>query len=980
MPEKVFRLVTLGRLALCAPRETPVAVLDELNARRRKIALLAVLALRARPVSRDTLLEMFWGGQDETRARHSLSDAVSHLRRVLGREAIVASRAELSLAERAHLIVDARELAELASQPSERRRAIALYAGRFMDGVYVSDSASWEHWVSGEQARLERIFVEACKHECTSLLARGEASEGATIAERWLDAEPLSEEAALTLLNALARSTGADGEVRALAAYERLDARLAREYDSAPGRAVADWIAERRDRLRSRTQSAPTEVAVAERFEPANPNSVESPRAATGGAQPATAKRARSRWRTGAWLGAAAALVIVAGWVLFDTTRPNHSAATPPRNVLAVAELVSASSDSSSKWLVDALPQMIAAKVARSPDVDVVPAAELRALRARSQTVGKPLSAGSLQELGRRSGATLVASGAFMERDGKVVLELRLTETRTGRVSRFETIADSSVLALVDRAAVRLLDAAGASSDGPSFSEIETASLGAYQHFVRWYQLGFEHPTDATAELDAAVALDSGFTSAVLARVIQAMAENDGATTARLTAVLRKNDARIPERDRLEWESRVRFRDGDIDRSEALARMLVQRYPRDPRGYQLLSMIYELVGRWDAEERVLERMLALDSLGMEAGRGPCVACYGLGSLTVVRLFRGDWSGAERVARRWTTLTPELHLAWTNLALAQAYHGEFERAAVSAARALALAPAEPSVRLTWAWIKLMSRDLDGAERELDSWERSDSRTMRALAIDVRTVIQRERGQFRLANATLERAMAEFPELSSLELVHADGLARTGKCGEAVAAFEAVHGRRAMTEDPAPGGASRAYAWHHALLADVVARSRSCDGAAPLTALADSIERIARRSYYGRDWTLHHHVRGLIAERAGDYALAESEFRMAQWRISDGWNRSMSALGEVQLARGKASEAIDTFRKAYASRPDAMGRYQPRSELDYYMALAFRQAGMVDSAAVYEGYVRRAWANADPETKLRLRVFDAPLVRR
>ena len=32
------------------------------------------------------------------------------------------------------------------------------------------------------------------------------------------------------------------------------------------------------------------------------------------------------------------------------------------------------------------------------------------------------------------------------------------------------------------------------------------------------------------------------------------------------------------------------------------------------------------------------------------------------------------------------------------------------------------------------------------------------------------------------------------------------------------IEAMHGGRAMTEEPAPGGASRAFAWHHALLAD------------------------------------------------------------------------------------------------------------------------------------------------------------------
>src|SRR5687768_2403167 len=75
------RLVTLGRLALvdAAGRDD-----ESLRKRKRKLAVLVVLALERRPVSRDTLVDMFWGEQEEERARHSLSDALSHLRRVLG--------------------------------------------------------------------------------------------------------------------------------------------------------------------------------------------------------------------------------------------------------------------------------------------------------------------------------------------------------------------------------------------------------------------------------------------------------------------------------------------------------------------------------------------------------------------------------------------------------------------------------------------------------------------------------------------------------------------------------------------------------------------------------------------------------------------------------------------------------------------------------------------------------------------------------
>ena len=66
MRDNDFRLLTLGRLALLGPAGDEV---PELNTRRRKVALLAVLALSGpgdipRPVSRDSLLERFWGDQD----------------------------------------------------------------------------------------------------------------------------------------------------------------------------------------------------------------------------------------------------------------------------------------------------------------------------------------------------------------------------------------------------------------------------------------------------------------------------------------------------------------------------------------------------------------------------------------------------------------------------------------------------------------------------------------------------------------------------------------------------------------------------------------------------------------------------------------------------------------------------------------------------------------------------------------------------
>src|SRR3954469_1637832 len=101
-----FRLITLGRVALM----TPVGEDADLGRRRRKLALLAVLALSPAPLTRATLAQMFWGDEDEDRARHSLSDALSDLRHVLGRDAISGRSEIVQLENRGRLAVDALEL------------------------------------------------------------------------------------------------------------------------------------------------------------------------------------------------------------------------------------------------------------------------------------------------------------------------------------------------------------------------------------------------------------------------------------------------------------------------------------------------------------------------------------------------------------------------------------------------------------------------------------------------------------------------------------------------------------------------------------------------------------------------------------------------------------------------------------------------------------------------------------------------------
>ncbi|MGH7733516.1 MAG: AfsR/SARP family transcriptional regulator, partial [Gemmatimonadales bacterium] len=130
--------------------------------RRRKLALLTLLALSPRPLTRDRLTATFWGDQDDDRARHSLADTLSHLRRVLGKDAVTLRQEEISLGNDIPLAVDALEF-RAAVAARDPVRATSIYGGAFLDGVHISDAVDFDDWASREREQLARTFADAAR-------------------------------------------------------------------------------------------------------------------------------------------------------------------------------------------------------------------------------------------------------------------------------------------------------------------------------------------------------------------------------------------------------------------------------------------------------------------------------------------------------------------------------------------------------------------------------------------------------------------------------------------------------------------------------------------------------------------------------------------------------------------------------------------------------------------------------------------------
>ena len=507
-----FRLITLGRLAFEGGEDDPAA--EALRRQRRKLAVLAVLALACEPLSRDALVDMFWGDQDETRARHSLSEALSHLRRVLGPHAITARGFEVALDERAPLRVDAREF-RVATQAKSWASALALYGGPFLDAVHAGESARLEAWLDGERRALAALHLRACEAEYGRLRSEQQWEEAAVVARRWVDADPLAEAAALALLRALEAPGTAEADARALQEYETLRARLSRDYSTSPGPRVQGRAAVLAERVAhtspapsvAHTSPAPSAAQTSPAPSVAGAVSVTPPSAASVDREPSRRRHLRPAMVSAALALALAGLV---GWRLWSA----HSTPPAPAGMVAVVPFA-VSGAGEYGYLREGIVDLLSADLDgagpfRSADPQAVMVAVRNSRRGSAAEDARAAAA--------RVGAGYYVTGDVVVAGGRLRISAALFALRghAGPVARSNVEGSpDDLFELVDRLTARLL--AGSGSAVPPLGRLAaltTASLPALKAYLQgendfrrgFYASAFDAFRSA-AQLDTSFAL-----------------------------------------------------------------------------------------------------------------------------------------------------------------------------------------------------------------------------------------------------------------------------------------------------------------------------------------------------------------------------------------------------------------------------------------------------------------------------------------
>lgn len=408
--------------------------------------LLAFLAMsRGGAVSRGRLAGLLWGERDEERARHSLCQALTTVRAMLGPAATVLQTCPdgVRLArEGLTLDVDAFERAARSRQQATLQEVCQLYRGAFLEGLEIREPG-FEEWMLSERCRLGELAADAIARLLDLQIATGDADTAIATARRLVAMAPLDEPAHARLIELYAR-LGRRG--LAEAHYARCSELLRRELGQAPGDELEAALAKARRRAPGRSVCA----------------TPRPPRPAPDGQdRPQRARRWMSwgtgtRWATSATAAAMALLIGAFAWSFHPKIVRDGGHETsvgdmgdagsyqavpwqlPAERSIAVMPFENLSGDPEQASFADGIASDIVTGLSKFPTLLVAANASLP-YRGRAVKV---------QDVARDLGVRYVLEGSVQSSDGRLRIHANLVDAATGRhvwAERYERPAENLV-------------------------------------------------------------------------------------------------------------------------------------------------------------------------------------------------------------------------------------------------------------------------------------------------------------------------------------------------------------------------------------------------------------------------------------------------------------------------------------------------------------------------------------------------------
>jgi DNA-binding SARP family transcriptional activator len=963
----MIRIRTLGGLSVQGAPNGLASVVTQ----PRRLAVLAVIARAGdRGITREKILAALWPDADGEVGRRSLSQALYALRRDLNADELLVGVQELKV----NPDVATCDVIEFETALAERNieRAAEIYGGPFLDGFRLPGAPEFDRWVEDERRSLAQRHVEALERLARRLAERGDAAAAAGWWRKLADLDPLNARVAAELMRSLVAAGDPSGALKHARIYEAL---LAQELDLEPDRQVIELA----QRIRSEasagaggapnaaeTASVPTagvapqppsapHVAQASPPAPAirQPSPTESPAIA--------APHRRTRI-VAAFLGLVVVLVAVGWWA---GLRVRASNSTP---VLAVGRIVDYRTTGGRE--ADAVGDMLGTNLARVRGLQVLSGARLYEVVAQLDDTKQPQNA-LVARAAQRAGATeLLEGGLHALSDGRLMLDLRRIDLKTGAVRAGYRLEGADVYALVIRATEDLSRSLDHPSGRLDPGDVSTRSLVAYRFYeegLRTYGRGDYRAADRL--LEASLAEDSSFAMAAFYRMMARLAMGAPEGDNSWERVLRLAE-RAPERERLlikaTWAAAAR----DVG-LEPLADSLATLYPAEVDGPYLQGTARFIDTDFISAIEYMRRVVAMDSLGHGGGSPRCRACDAIALMISAYMAIDSLETAERLARDYVREQPRSARPWGLLASVLFARNRLDEAIEAQRTATSINPVNQYDRIFAPIVHLRGGSFEDADRLLRALMHESSASDAVEGRWVLTISLRYQSRWREALALTREAIAALPARDrsgdagrGLKINEALILHESGRPRDAATLWDSLARNPPAT---APVVAARARAFHFAMLADALA---AAGDTAKLVAATDSAAKWAAEGRDRRYASLSEYVRGLLHAARGDTTAAIQILERAMYSPTDGFTRTNRALGALYLARGRPADAVRVLGAALRSGSLESGSlYVTHTELHELSARAFDQLGKADSAAVHYRYVASALEKTDLEARSR-----------
>jgi DNA-binding SARP family transcriptional activator len=179
-----YRLRTLGSPALLTEDgsvvDFPIG---------KPFALLVRLALEPEGVERAALARLLWGRAEPARARQSLRQALSLIRRSLGDD-LFESEDPVRLAP-GRVSVDVHQVEALLDR-GQVEAALAVYDGGFLDDVALTDAPQWDEWAGAVRDGLVDRLAAGAGDAARARAAAGDPAGAVVLLDLALDAAPFA--------------------------------------------------------------------------------------------------------------------------------------------------------------------------------------------------------------------------------------------------------------------------------------------------------------------------------------------------------------------------------------------------------------------------------------------------------------------------------------------------------------------------------------------------------------------------------------------------------------------------------------------------------------------------------------------------------------------------------------------------------------------------------------------------------------------